>query len=523
MRSRLVSGDSIDTFPPSAQPEGKLYWRSSGRVFIVGEPSRSIFERAGTERFGPRFSTMLALHTLGELTLTDGAGRELLAGRRKELVLLAYIARRRPRAVSRGELVELLWGERPEARARASLRQALLRLRQALGDELQREPDGVLLSDEALDLDLTAFERAVTDRRFADAVACWRGDFLYDTEDLGGETCRLWIEEERERVRKRMSWAFEQLVAAATERTEYASAVRWAEQWTQALPLEERAHGQLVRALRLDGRVGDARGQHAAYVARHREAFASDPSPQFLRLAAELESPHLSAWRGPISAFPLGSAQPSAAKLVGRGEVLVELTDAWARARAGQGAAFVIEGDEGMGKTAVVEAFLERAGSAEEVLVMRASATIEGQTEQWASARALFARLADAPGLIGVSPMVLAELSVLLPGLRERYPRLPTASAEPHALREAIVEAVATVAAELPVVVFLDDVDRADAATVRCMWALAARASDARVLVLLTASPGLTAMSARVVGLPALTVAETRELVHTIAPLDERA
>lgn len=458
---------------------------------------------------------MLALHTLGELTLTDGNGRELLVGRRKELVLLAYVARRRPRAVSRGELIELLWGERPEAKARASLRQALLRLRNALGDELRREPDGVSLSDEALELDLTAFERALNDRRLADAVALWHGDFLHDAEDVGGESCRLWIEEERERFRKRLSWAFEQLVTAAFDRSEHASAVRWAERWTQALPLEERAHAQLVRALRLDGRIGDARGQYAAYVARHRDAFASEPSPQFLRLVAELESPVLS--------VPPGTHVRATPKLVGRGAVLAELSDAWARARAGQGAALLIESDEGMGKTALVEAFLERVSAEKEVLVLRASATMNGKTEEWATARALVTRLADAPGLIGASPTALAELSKLLPQLREDYPGLPAASAEPHAMRDAIVEAVLTVAAEVPVVVCLDDLDRADEATSRCVAALATRVSEARVLVLFTARPGLAESAARIVRLAPLTVAELRELVHMVAPMDEPA
>jgi hypothetical protein len=55
----------------------------------------------------PSFSLL----TLGELRLTGPAG-PVLTGRRKELVLLAYVARRAPKPVPREELATLLWGER---------------------------------------------------------------------------------------------------------------------------------------------------------------------------------------------------------------------------------------------------------------------------------------------------------------------------------------------------------------------------------------------------------------------------
>ena len=58
-----------------------------------------------------------SLTTLGELRLAGPSG-PVLSGRRKELALLAYIARRSPKAVPRDELAALLWGERDEDRAR---------------------------------------------------------------------------------------------------------------------------------------------------------------------------------------------------------------------------------------------------------------------------------------------------------------------------------------------------------------------------------------------------------------------
>jgi hypothetical protein len=78
---------------------------------------------------------MLHLRTLGELRL-EGTAAPALSSRRKELVLLAYLARRSPRPLARMEAAALLWPERDERRARQSLRQALLELRHLVGDGL---------------------------------------------------------------------------------------------------------------------------------------------------------------------------------------------------------------------------------------------------------------------------------------------------------------------------------------------------------------------------------------------------
>ena len=443
---------------------------------------------------------MLSLHTLGELKLIDAAGRELLAGRRKELVLLAYVARRRPRVLQRAELAALLWGERPELNARASLRQAILHLKRAIGTALHLDGESVTVDDTLVILDLTAFEAALASKRFAEAVALWRGDFLTAAEDIGGESCRLWIEEERERLRKRLAWAFEQLVEDASRRGDHAAAANWAEQWTQALPTDERAHLQSIAALRMAGRLGDARAQHAAFRARHRDTFGCEPSPSFLRLEAELETA-VAVAPAPAGYDAIGAGARDA-PLVGRRHTMVEVAQAWSLADGGAGGVVLIEGDEGLGKTRfadeVVRTTLLRN---RDVLVLQSAGTGdvrqagngegegEGKGESWSTLRAVFARTVDAPGLIGVSADTLAELTRLVPSLREQFTRLPTASSDEFALRNAVVQAVAAIASEVPVLIVVDDADRADAASARALVALASAIGRLRALLVLTARP----------------------------------
>ena len=196
---------------------------------------------------------MFVLRTLGGLSLTGPAG-ELLPGRHKDLALLAYIARHGSGSLARAELAALLWGERPEATARHSLRQSLLRLKRALAGSLDVRADSVSLADGAVELDVAAFEADLAAGREREAVARWQGDFLFRADDIGGENYRDWVAGERERLRRRLVSACERLVVQAQRAGDWPDAVRFAERWIEATPLDERAHHCLVETLALAGR-----------------------------------------------------------------------------------------------------------------------------------------------------------------------------------------------------------------------------------------------------------------------------
>lgn len=71
---------------------------------------------------------------LGAFALEDRAGADLTPAGRKDRALLAHLAFR-GRAVDRDRLAGLLWSERGEAQARASLRQCLVQLKPVAGAE----------------------------------------------------------------------------------------------------------------------------------------------------------------------------------------------------------------------------------------------------------------------------------------------------------------------------------------------------------------------------------------------------
>ncbi|HEV2146435.1 MAG TPA: BTAD domain-containing putative transcriptional regulator, partial [Longimicrobiaceae bacterium] len=232
---------------------------------------------------------MLRLLTLGELRLLDADGALVLAGRRKELALLAYLARRSPASVPRAELATLLWGERGEERARQSLRQAVLALRNCVGDAITATPERVGIAPGTVELDAAAFEEEVASGRLETAVRRWKGDFLIAADDAGGEAYRVWVDGERAKLRRLLESALERWAAEAEVRGDWRAMAERAAHWAESFPLDVRPHASLVTALHLDGRTDEALAQHAAFAARLRLETGDEPPDDWVRLGDRIE------------------------------------------------------------------------------------------------------------------------------------------------------------------------------------------------------------------------------------------
>jgi len=422
----------------------------------------------------------LRLETLGALRLSS-AGNELLRGRRKELVLLAFLARHAPRRIPREELASLLWEDRDESRSRASLRQALLQLKRVLGDHLSASPDAVGVTNTAVDLDLAEFESEAAAGRLTAAVQRWQGEFLPGVDSVGGEAFRQWLEAEREGFRRRLGVVLDRLAARAEQDGDHPAALAWSERWTAALPFDERA---LLRRCALLVRLGELPAALAAqseYVARLRSALDTEPSSEVQRLGAELA--------GAAGAVP--AAQQSAAllapELEGRGSALATLRAAWSAARAGTAGLILVEGDHGIGKTRLCEELVREAkAEPDDAVVLHCRPASGDHQEAWSTLRRLLEPLDAAPGVGAASPASLAEVSELVPALQERFTALPAPTRRTVTLEQAVVEVVREAAAERPMLLVVDEVTRADARTKATLLRLAGAAIP-RLLIVIAA------------------------------------
>ena len=129
----------------------------------------------------------MRFEVLGPLSVSLN-GRAVSLGGHKQRTLLAVLLLHANEVVSRDQLVDALWGERPPPSAAESLDTYVYRLRKLVGhDRLAREAGGYLLRVEAGELDAEQFERLVASagrrwrdadelaRELTDALALWRG------------------------------------------------------------------------------------------------------------------------------------------------------------------------------------------------------------------------------------------------------------------------------------------------------------------------------------------------------------
>jgi tetratricopeptide (TPR) repeat protein len=406
-------------------------------------------ERQGTVRRRVKFIPIKhltpesRLTALGSLSFTRG-GETSLAGRRKLLALLTYLVRREGRGVGRGELAALFWPEADESRGRQSLRQALVELRAAVGESLEVSDREVRILPGSVQLDAARFEQLMDDGEIQAAVALWRGDFLEGGELSAGEELRGWIETERQQLRRRRAWAGEALVREAESRGAWHEALVHAEQWAAHLPGSEEAAAR-VEGLRRLGAPGVRAEAHPGGMA--------------------LLTPDL----------------------VAREADFAILTGLWERVERGSPGLALIEGEDGSGKSRLLEEFLRWAKRRDDrLLILRGRAFDAERDRPLLLARHLLAPLANAAGVAAAPAATLRAMAQAVPEFTERYPQLPPGKADD--LQESVARVLAEAATEAKIVLAVDDVHLADRPSRELLESLLRRPVGG-VLVVLTTAP----------------------------------
>jgi len=186
-------------------------------------------------------------------------GAWLLLGPSRPHAAFVYVAVRGG-FVRRAELAELLWPGLDDAHAFGNLRQALRRLMNGpLGALLGRDRTGVWLDG---DCDVAVFRRAVTVRRWRDALEAHRGPLLEGFEVDDADEFSAWLASERAAVAADWRRACRALLAEASAEGRHGEAVGYADQIVRADPLDEQAVREAMHAAAADG---DAHGVTQRY------------------------------------------------------------------------------------------------------------------------------------------------------------------------------------------------------------------------------------------------------------------
>jgi DNA-binding SARP family transcriptional activator/tetratricopeptide (TPR) repeat protein len=319
----------------------------------------------------------LRVELLGPVRAWSG-GREVALGSSRPRAVFAMLAIRQNSVVSRTELIDGVWGDDPPATAAGSLHTYVSTLRKSLEPERARGTAPQLLTsvgagyrlrvdDERVDAAEFTRMRGQARRHFAggdpagalrvldDALALWRGEALSGVSGPFADT-------ERARLGELRTATYELRAEVGLAAGRHADLVAELTALVHEHPLRERPRELLMLALHRCGRNAEA-------LAAYREArqvlideLGIEPSPSLRRLHDQIlagEAPQPAVQRPAV--VTTTRVVPA---LVGRERELDVVSTLMDGVVAGRGGCLWVEGEMGIGKSALVAAALARAEGA---------------------------------------------------------------------------------------------------------------------------------------------------------------
>ena len=432
-------------------------------------------------------SAPLRIFLLGEVRL-EVEGKSIALPQREGLLrLFVRLLLQSGRPQARKALAFSLWPDETEAHALANLRRHLHLLRRALPPAAQGlllvSPQTVLWAEsEDCWLDVRAFARESDDvDELEEIVSLYAGDLA-----MGVDTDE-WILAYREELRSHYLDLLKRLIQACLNRNQLERALRWARKLTAQDPWDEEAVRLQMTLEALTVNRAAALTTYQTLARDLEREMRTQPMPETMALYNDIlhnRLPRLAPQKK-ISPEP---------HFVGRAYELAQLQALLAALRQGQGRIVFISGEAGMGKTSLVrEAFYrfpEPSGEKSPRVFWGHCPPLAGDASPrpyapwrqiFTAAAPLLARSAEIP------PEWLSHILPLVPDLSLLHPGL-LAPAQPDAaeLRAALRQGLQYLAMQRPLVLVLEDMHWADAASLELVLELADTCQTLPLLLLVT-------------------------------------
>jgi TolB-like protein len=223
-------------------------------------------------------------------------GRPVAIAAKKARALLGYLALREGAEVARGVLSGLLWGERSESQALASLRQTLSELKSALGEAAA---SSILATKEAatwaqgsawIDTRLVDSAAGSTDEAVLQEAAELAGGELMEGLSVAEAGFEQWLTAERERFRLIVCGIRARLMECAEQGGRLEEALAHGLKLLSLDPLQEHVHRGLMRLYVAQGRSDAALAQYERCRRELSEQLGVAPQPETEALARSIRT-----------------------------------------------------------------------------------------------------------------------------------------------------------------------------------------------------------------------------------------
>jgi DNA-binding SARP family transcriptional activator len=270
----------------------------------------------------PRRAT---LRLLGGFRLTGADGEPVAVASRRARGLLAYLALAPDRSATREKLCGLLWSDRAEPQARASLRQCLLELRDVMAeagvDFVERQRNALALRSDAYGSDVDELRSALETsdvEALAEALVSLGSAPLLDDLEIPG-LFHDWIEQARAQFDRFVGLSVSRRLERLEAERDWRSVSALADAYLHRDPLDEAVVAAAIRADIAMGATTTAHRRFQTLKSAMTKEFGVPPGPVTrgaLALAPDLNPPEAGVREEPETAVISAPAAPRPVRLV---------------------------------------------------------------------------------------------------------------------------------------------------------------------------------------------------------------